>query len=324
MGTKTHIEWTRGDDGVEGSTWNPVGGCSVVSPGCHRCYARAVAARFSGPGKPYHGLAVVTEHGPQWTGDVRLVEKHLLDPIRWSRPRRIFCNSMSDLFHEGFTPEQIAQVFAVTVLAPRHTYQILTKRAGRMRELMNSDAFKCLVRDEVNKLCERFRKSWRWNENEVPGPPHLWPIASVWLGVSVEDQKRADERLPELVRTHAAVRFVSYEPALGPVDFGPWLWMGRPLDQIIIGGESGPGARPFDIAWARDVVRQCQTSRTSCFVKQMGSNAHDSARSIVGGWEPGDLEPDTRVRFCDRKGGDMMEWPAELRVREFPQVSGNV
>lgn len=273
MGATTEIAWTD-------ATWNPVRGCSRVSPGCENCYAEKVAARFSGPGQPYHGLAVMGPHGARWTREVRLVPEHLEDPLRWRRPRRIFVNSMSDLFHESLAEHDIDLVFDVMEkpLAQDHVFQILTKRADRMRSYVTKRA-RPVVRN-------------------------------VWLGVSVEDQERAEERIPDLLQTPAAVRFVSYEPALGAVEFAwPWLRYREsgltPLDWIIVGGESGPDARPFDLRWARDVAQQCRETTTACFIKQLGANPMDRGR---------------RLHFADRKGADPDEWPDDLRVRQFPEA----
>lgn len=247
MGASSTIEWTN-------ATWNPVRGCSVVSPGCHQCYARAIAGRFSGEGQPYHGLAIMTEHGPQWTGEVRLVREHLEDPLKWRKPRRIFVNSMSDLFHESLSDYDIANVFGVMEAARRHTFQILTKRAGRMRQWVTEWAGKIDYADD--RPCGYARR-----------------YSHVWLGVSVEDQQRANERMPELLDTPAAVRFVSYEPALENVDFTTWLATTK-VHWLICGAESGPGARYFNIGWARAARDQCVKYGVSYFFKQDAKNGH--------------------------------------------------
>ena len=313
MGTKTEIAWTE-------STWNPVRGCSRVSPGCENCYAESVAARFSGidpKGRrlPYYGLAEMTDKGPRWTREVRMVPEHLGDPVRWKRPRRVFVNSMSDLFHEGLSDDQIAAVFAAMALAPHHQFQVLTKRAKRMREWVKK------VTDADNPF------TWLWELAEdcdgsasVPGffegsPPWdmEWPLPNVWLGVSTEDERRADERIPHLLDTTAAVRFVSYEPALGPVNFWPYLSVPqevgdgtRRLDWVVVGGESGPSARPFDVDWARSAVSQCISAGVACFVKQMGASVYDT-------------DPARVVTLRSPKGSDPAEWDEALRVREYPR-----
>lgn len=310
MSTNTSIEWTD-------ATWNPVRGCSPVSPGCKRCYAEIMAGRFCGPGKPFEGFVQIGKNGnpgPHWTGKVELIEKHLHDPLHWREPRRIFVNSMSDLFHEALPDEAIDGVFAVMALCPQHTFQVLTKRPERMRQWFREDRSGLIAHRLSNVVC-RSEPVDRLNMKL-----YVWPLPNVWLGVSIEDQKTADERIPLLFQTPAAVRFVSYEPALGPVDFHKFLIVGpeggwehqysrrQMLDWVIVGGESGPGARPFDIAWARSVIAQCKAAGVACFVKQMGAVVNDSTPA-------GPLFH----RFRNRKGGDWSEWPAYLRVREFPK-----
>ena len=258
MGAKSKIEWTD-------ASWNPIRGCSRVSEGCRNCYAERVAARFSGPGKPYEGLAVMKSDGPHWTGEVRLNEEALELPLRWRKPRKIFVNSMSDLFHESVPDEWISKVMRImTVCIGRHTFQILTKRPERMLA---------------------------WYTGPQPRLSAVLP--HVWLGVSVEDQATADERVPLLLQTPAAVRWVSYEPALGPVSL-QWRWVshGKPLgggpacnvlrpweepqplpalDWIVVGGESGPRARPMHPDWARSVRDQCLAAGVPFFFKQWGA-----------------------------------------------------
>src|SRR5579872_16983 len=260
MGVTTGIQWTD-------ATWNPVRGCSRVSEGCRNCYAERQAARFRGPGKPFEGFVHTVNGYPAWTGKVALMEKHLEDPMHWTTPRRIFVNSMSDLFHEALSDRDILRVMRVMDRAPQHTYQVLTKRPKRMRDFMREHL-------------------------------HGKPPRYLWLGVSVEDQATGDERVPLLVQTPAALRFVSYEPALGPVDFGGDL---AALDWLIIGGESGPGARPFEIRWAERAIKDCHSCGVACFVKQLGAS----------------------VMARDSKGGNPEEWPEHLRVRERSEVRMN-
>jgi len=244
MGRTTNIEWTD-------ATWNPVRGCSRVSEGCRNCYAERQAARFKDVGQPFHQFVKRHVNGePRWTGKVELVEKHLDDPLHWKIPRRIFVNSMSDLFHEALPDEVIDRVFAVVTLCPQHAFQVLTKRPERMLSYCSSNATLGRLVSLVAKSIgiEGVTVNWTWKDDGFTGVH----FPNVWLGVSVEDQKTADERIPLLLQTPAAVRFVSYEPALGPVD-----WRQIPhLDWVIVGGESGPGARPFDIAWARNTIAQ--------------------------------------------------------------------
>lgn len=376
---ETSIEWTQ-------KTWNPTRGCSRVSPGCESCYAEKVARRFAGPGGAYEGLVRLTPGGKpkaQWNGVVRLVPEHLADPLRWRKPVRIFVDSMSDLFHEALTNEQIAAVFGVMAAAPHHTFQVLTKRPERMREWfawVDDDSMVCPF-DRVcgnaaahvdPELWERILGELGLDQADDGICDPVWPLPNVWLGVSVEDQQRADERIPLLLETPTAVRFVSYEPALGPVDFTriPVLDKddgeeidrlsalelhvfspGDPeaeehyprLDWIIVGGESGAGARPFDVAWARSTVEQCAAAGVACFVKQLGAHVltrNDDNFTIEqdppepDDWPPHFVEEDrieqhprdvyqgapVRVRLRDPKGGDMSEWPSRLQVRQFPAV----
>jgi protein gp37 len=271
MSAKSDIEWTD-------STWNPVRGCTKVSPGCAHCYAEVFAERFRGvPGHPY-------EQG----FDLRLWPDRLVLPLRWRRPRMVFVNSMSDLFHPGVSFEFVTRVFTVMGMRPRHTFLVLTKRPERAREYLT-------------------------RKGAVP------PLPNVHLGVSVEDQATADERIPVLLDTPAAVRWVSYEPALERVYFSSLHPPGFPhdvvdalngtyrggldvprLDWIVIGGESGPGARPFDVAWARSTIEQGKAAGVPVFVKQGGaSNACEH----------------------DRKGGCLACMPEDLRIREYPNAT---
>lgn len=312
---KSAIEWTE-------RTWNPVLGCSLVSPGCVNCYAMRQAHRMSGPGKRYEGFTKLGPRGPIWTGGVAVDWRRLEEPIHRRTPSVYFVNSMSDLFHEGLTDDEIASLFITMERSPQHTFQVLTKRAARMRQWVN------------NYGAIRLKN---------------WPLPNVWLGVSAEDQTRLDGRVPELLATSAAVRFVSAEPLLGPLDLdGDWVsgqgflrgWHTEPvhghhgpggecidcpvaeqvqnprLDWVIVGGESGPYARGMDVAWARDVVHQCRSAQVACFVKQMGADSFDSDRTANGASE--------LLRLRDRKGGDPAEWPKDLRVREMPLPQGGI
>lgn len=247
MSDNTGIEWTD-------ATWNPVTGCEKVSPGCDHCYALTLAERFRGA--PGHYF----EHG----FDVQLRPDKLDLPLRWRRPRRIFVNSMSDLFHKDIPDEYIARVFAVMAFAPQHTFQLLTKRHARMRSLLSSPGFEMLLwaamvdlsaaRAKPDVLCVDFE-------------PVDWPLPNVWLGVSVENQQWADTRIPALLATPAAVRFISAEPLLGPVAFPA-----ESLDWVIVGGESGKGARPMHPGWARQIRYQCELVGTPFLFKQWGSH----------------------------------------------------
>ena len=279
---KTAIEWT--DD-----TWNPVRGCSRTSEGCRHCYAEQQAARIvrMGKGKPtaYDGLVRTVNGEARWTGVVRIVPDHLADPLKWRKPRRIFVNSMSDLFHESLSNEDIAAVFGVMAACPQHTFQVLTKRAKRMREWFewlrgpSEDTFTMRQRgivaapntarsllDAAYEYLGKARKpeldcAWAKLENDP------WPLRSVWLGVSVENQDAFDERWPDLEATPAAVRFLSCEPLLGGVNAIPAIESGK-LAWIIAGCESGDGARTCDKRWLRWLRDQCERTDTRYFLKQ--------------------------------------------------------
>lgn len=282
MGDGTGIEWCD-------ATWNPVGGCSRISEGCRHCYAEQIAGRFSGPGQAFEGLArrvlkVVNadERDPgnrtegRWTGEMRFYPKRLSIPLRWKRPRRVFVNSMSDLFHEKLTDEQIDQVVAVMALARQHTYQTLTKRADRMRAYFAADNI------DQPSIDGRMPLSWRLaRAAEKIDPkrfaalggdsfhwhPRRWPWT--WWGTSIENQAAADERLPELVESDVDVLFLSCEPLLGSVDVTPALWDGdRGVRWVIAGCESGRGARPCDPAWLQSLRDQCAAAGVAYFLKQ--------------------------------------------------------
>jgi protein gp37 len=219
MSANSKIEWTD-------ATWNPVRGCTKISPGCLHCYAETFAERFRGvPGHPF-------EQG----FDLRLVPEKLGDPLRWSTPQRIFVNSMSDLFHPGVPDDYIVKVARVMKAANWHTYQILTKRAGRMRKLLKG---------KLKFAAEQ---------------PHIW-----W-GVSVENRQQGLPRIDMLRDSPAQVRFLSIEPLLellGPINLKSINW-------VIVGGESGPGARPMDGDWVRDIRAQCHHAKVAFFFKQWG------------------------------------------------------
>lgn len=275
MSGNTSIEWTE-------RTWNPLTGCTKVSPGCDNCYAKAMHERFNGAGS----FDKVTLHYDR-----------LDQPTRWRKPSKVFVNSMSDLFHKDVPDEFIAEVFAVMSLAPQHTFQLLTKRHGRLRSLLNSPEFEPMVRDYAHAMkYSGDRPNPRMDDRNY----QTWPLPNVWLGVSVEDQKWADARIPALLGTPAAVRWISAEPLLGAVDLGRWLNVegtlvcgcgqapdGAPgahgcssacmelepsaLDWVVVGGESGPGARPMHPAWARSLRDQCEEAGVPYLFKQWGA-----------------------------------------------------
>lgn len=294
------IQWTE-------QTWNPIVGCSIVSPGCTNCYAMKMAARIEtmGTAPHYIGTTKKVNGNAVWTGKLaRAPTKAFLAPLRRGTPTMYFVNSMSDLFHEDCPEEWIADVFNIMAATPHHTYQVLTKRADRMQHIMAG-----------------------------PKPHHLWSpnlwhcrtLPNVWLGVSTERQKEADERIPLLLQTPAAVRFISAEPLLGPIDLtdhcnGHYFfdtlrgtrWHDDPdgqnltekfspsLDWVIVGGESGPGARRMEVDWALSLINQCKSADVRCFMKQIGSRLATDCDSK------------------DRKGGNWNDWPSDMRVREMP------
>jgi protein gp37 len=365
MSAKTKIEWTD-------KTWSPVRGCSRVSPGCEHCYAETMASRFSGPGRAFEGYA----KGGRWTGRVSLIPDLLKIPFSWKVPSRIFVNSMSDTFHEKLAFAEIDQIFAVMALCVDHTFQVLTKRADRMLEYFNctrggSTASRVLAAAEFIA-----RRRGEEVDSQFWDTFHEWPIPHVWIGVSVEDQKRADERIPVLMKTPASCRFVSAEPLLGAVDLRPFFgrcpiicefchkiaygmqmppgWdlvlqsyvcpscivrvqqgggynvvkcgayatapdprpWGKKVDWVIVGGESGPGSRGCDLGWVRKIVEDCKTAHVATFVKQLGARPVCSSRITP----ENKLVYDNVSKILDFKGGDISEFPEDLRVREFPKV----
>jgi protein gp37 len=293
MAATTSIEWTD-------RTWNPVVGCSLVSPGCTNCYAMRMAGRIEAMGTAPHyaGLTQPSKAGPVWTGEVRAAPDHvLLQPLRWRKPARIFVNSMSDLFHEALPDAVIDRVFAVMALAPHHTFQVLTKRPDRMRQYLSNSQATVWITGRAHRLTidYGFDRGDAYRAFEEGRP---WPLPNVWLGVSVEDQARADERIPILLDTPAAVRWMSAEPLLGPIDLTrlPYPNRGRTwmidavrgemrepgldrtpiggvvsLDWVVAGGESGPDARPMHPDWVRSLRDQCASAGVPFLFKQWGS-----------------------------------------------------
>lgn len=298
MADNSKIEWTD-------ATWTPVKGCTRVSPGCGGpgphggCYAEIMAARFSKPGQWGEGLALIVESAGgkkdhRWTGVVRFDANELLKPLHWQRPRRIFVCSTSDLFHEKVEDEWIDQVFAVMALCPQHIFQVLTKRPERMRAYFDDPFLSGRLVLAAMKV-----KPNDYVESDISIAAIGLPLPNVWLGASVEDQQRADERIPHLLATPAAVRWLSCEPLLGPVDLmaikaprypdepedsldidwrfdalttGDYYWFDcgdgynhsgdgpyreHRIDWVVLGGESGAGARPMHPDWARSVRDQC-------------------------------------------------------------------
>ncbi len=287
MADKTKIEWCD-------ATWNPIVGCTRVSEGCRNCYAERFTHRFSGAGLHYEGLTVLSNGHPSWTGRVKFDEDALLRPLRWKKPRRIFVNSMSDLFHENVTDEQRDRIYAVMALCPQHTFVVLTKRPDRMRDyLRDTDLHdEAQMRIEI-KVAQMIESHWTrlpvmpdgysWLSSGFVGGRLNFPLRHVEHGVSVEDQKTADERIPLLLQTPSARRIVSAEPLLGPVnlcavpddkvrpqDFSARYTPCGDLDWVICGGESGPGARPMHPEWVRSLRDQCVSAGVPFFFKQWG------------------------------------------------------
>ncbi|QOF71437.1 phage Gp37/Gp68 family protein [Aminobacter sp. SR38] len=289
MADHSLIEWTD-------ATWNPITGCSVVSPGCTNCYAMKLAGTRLKHIPSRAGLTRDSKAGPVWTGEVRLNEQWLDQPLRWKAPRRIFVCAHGDLFAENVPDHWIDRVFAVMALAPQHTFQVLTKRSRRMRDYVNGftcdGARRFSIANAAGRMMADGDNAHDWVANAA------WPLSNIWLGTSVEDQQRADLRIPDLLATPAAVHFASAEPLLGRIDFrrilvehpvyagvsayqdalvGQLFDLGtspigdtNKLDWIIVGGESGRGARPMHPEWVRSLHDQCDAAGTAFFFKQWG------------------------------------------------------
>lgn len=320
------IEWT------ERSDWNPVRGCTRVSPGCGGpgphggCYAEVIAARFSDPGQAFHGFAERTSAGGRWTGRVELMRERLTLPLGWRKPSVIFANSTSDFFHKKLDLLDVAQIFGVAIAAHHlrgHTTQILTKRPDLMRDMLTDPEFWDIANTEAGAhIMERVDPLDRRSDDaratcddyDADNPP-----PGIWLGVSVEDQARADERREAFRAVPAQVRFVSYEPALGPVDWDGWEF----LDWIISGGESGPRARPSHPDWHRKARDFCAATDTAYLFKQWGEYAPYRGEGGVGGswmdpsgpfyqgptqWPPASDEPRAyMVRYGKKAAGRLLD-----------------
>jgi protein gp37 len=271
----TSIEWAD-------ETWNPTVGCSRVSPGCDGCYAIGVAHRAMQPA--HRGLTVVTDRGPDWTGEVRQLPERLATPLRWRRPRRVFVDSMSDLFHPDVPDAFLVEVFATMALGHQHTFQLLTKRPQRMEKwLADSGYAHSLVNVAISKrlgVNPADHGPYRSSQDvmrlgEVIGRARreaglsaftTWPLPNVWLGTSIESDRYAF-RADLLRRTPAAVRWLSLEPLLGPL---PSLSL-EGVDWVVVGGESGPRARPMHPEWARDIRNRCVAAGIPFLFKQWGT-----------------------------------------------------
>jgi protein gp37 len=277
----TKIEWTQNDDGTAGQTWNPTTGCDRISPGCDNCYALDMGRRLKAMGQAKYQ----NDGDPRTSGPGFGLTVHpdaLRIPLRRRKPETWFVNSMSDLFHARVPDEFVGGVWNTMALTPQHTYQILTKRPERARKILGGWA----------------ANGWLWRkEDKIWCGPIPGPLPNVWLGTSIE-LDRYCRRADELRETPAAVRFLSLEPLLGPL---PSLDLSG-IDWVIIGGESGRGARPMASDWVRDLIVRGREAGAAIFVKQMGS--------VLGSaWG------------CGRKGGQMAAWPREFQIREFPPAA---
>lgn len=325
MSTNSRIEWTD-------ASWNPIRArdrvtgkfgwhCERYSPGCTNCYAET----FNGRMLPNGGTGFEYVRGSRDRVETFVDDAVLAQPLRWRKAKRVFVCSMTDLFGEWVTDEQIDSVFAVMAWTPRHTFQVLTKRPERMRAWIRDTQTNVIERGGWFRNPENGGRSPGRNTKN-PTARGTWPLPNVWLGVSVEDQKRADERIPVLMDTPAAVHFLSVEPLLEEVDLQfdagfenglHWVDAPRP-DWVIVGGESGPGARVCHVDWIRSIVQQCKAASVACFLKQLGAEPHANTPPAV--LRPGG--PATYAFYAgkDRKGGDIAAWPEDLRVRQFPAV----
>lgn len=288
MSGVTAIEWSE-------RVWNPVTGCSKVSEGCRNCYAETLSHRFRRTTKPWTA--------PYAAENVVLHPDRLGDPLKWRKPALVFVNSMSDLFHENVPDEYIDRVFAVMALAQHHTFQVLTKRPERMAAYLTSATRACAIGSTAVTFAEDLGMEWdlyyTW-DRRVDGIP-CWPLPNVWVGVSTEDQRTADERIPHLLNTPAAVRWLSCEPLLGPITLGEWQpegmyidWLrgfdgGDPpipgVDWVVAGGESGMRSRPLDLDWARSLRDQCVAAGVPFFFKQVGGRTSKAGGRLLDGRE---------------------------------------
>ena len=349
MAETTTIGWTD-------ATWNPITGCSMISAGCTHCYAQTLAGTRMKNHWSRRGLTRKTPSGPVWNGEVRFNRKWLDQPLHWKKPRMVFVCAHADLFHEAVDDEWIDMVFAVMVMSNRHTFQVLTKRATRMRGYLSSTDTVGRVASLVAELSTKlYGKSSTRIEHREDGMTGL-VLRNVWLGVSVEDQANAERRIPLLLDTPAAVRWISAEPLLGPIDLTrlkteelTWqdalngrahsaqsTWRYEPkLDWVVVGGESGRHARRMDLQWVRKVVGECQAAQVPVFVKQLGRYPGEICKPVDAtdleranwkrnGWThviSGEGEQWNRdLRLKDKKGSDPSEWPDDLQVQEYPSA----
>lgn len=365
---ETSIEWVQNEDGTPGRTWNPLRGCSRISPGCGGaageggCYAEQIAARFSGEGEAFEGFARRGPQGGRWTGRVGVLHDKLMEPLRWRKPSRVFANSMSDLFHEALTFEEIDKVVSVMLISSLHetrgghTFITLTKRSKRLRDYANeaparADAIALAGARRMEDGDGWYDSLYSWVKSNGITHPLLW------FGVSVENQKYAEERVPDLLAAKVAVRMLSCEPLLGDLDLNKAAWgEGKPrppldvqarqvadpnmvgdwfgaaegfhplraLSWVVVGGESGRGARAFDLAWARRIRDDCARAGVAYFFKQGGLYPIVDKESDLAGRKMKMYRRGLGERIClrlvDSHGGDLAELPEDLRVREWPKA----
>lgn len=290
---ETSIEWTQ-QPGTRGVTWNPVTGCDTISAGCDHCYARIMAKRLKGMGQAnYQNDGDPVTSGPGFKVTMHL--DALAKPLTWRTPRTVFVNSMSDLFHHEVTQGFIGSVWNQMAATPQHTYQILTKRPARARSLLNRWAKAAALHQSAADRATGVDPGWLWRRHDgrwcgpTPGP-----LSNVWLGTSVENGDVVD-RVNQLRNTPAVVRFLSVEPFIGSLPEDLDL---TGIDWVIIGGESGSGARPMNLTWVDDVIAQARAADVAVFVKQLGTVW---ARGEGGG-----------------KGNHWWTWPSQYRIREYP------
>ncbi len=337
MSANSSIEWTD-------ATWNPVAGCTWASAGCDHCYAAATARRLEAMRRTDYAGLTSKKH---FNGTIRLLEHRLLEPMSWRRRRRVFVNSMSDLFHDQVPFEFIDRVFAVMAVAHQHTYQVLTKRPERMAKYFTRG---CLpIERAARPIFAQFgREPSPLRHDPIGKLMHGEGLEHVWLGTSCENQEAADERIPHLLRCPAAVRFLSCEPLLGEIDLGRASPCGYYCDEsvghidhpfvtcqgqtssggigwIIVGGESGPGARDCCVDEIESIISQCRAAGVPCFVKQLGARPILGDLSHPHGWPTSHMPVNWetgRIQLRHPKGGDPAEWPEDLRVREYPRAPG--
>ncbi len=279
MGDKTKIAWCN-------ATMNALRGCQKVSAGCDNCYAMTLAARFSGVKLPYEGLAYRDEDGAHWTGEVKFVPEKLELPLRWTEPRLIFTNSVSDLFYARVLRSWVDMHWATFALAPQHQFQVLTKRPDRMARYLSDPEMPGRVAAQMQQLyLEGHRKGRNWTKGMTAqlDTAKLWagPLPNVWLGTSVEEQAVVG-RVVDLMACPAAIRFISAEPLIGPLDLDFHLRVEDGIHWVIVGGESGANHRPMEAQWARDIRDSCARNTTAFFFKQSGGFRPGTGEELDG------------------------------------------